>query len=542
MFKRKKRARKARAVGPRMTLGDLRLSPEDRPGGGPVPRAKSRAPKGRGGGSSGGRPPRKPSRRAPRQKRGWFGRTVYWSFIAGIWAFIGVIGFVGWHAMHLPPPEEISVPERPANIMVVAADGSVLANRGETGGEEVRLFELPKHLPQAVLAIEDRRFYSHFGFDPVGLARAAYANFVAGGVTQGGSTITQQLAKNLFLKPDRTMRRKIQEVVLALWLEYNYSKDQILEMYLNRAYLGAGATGVEAAARTYYGKSAREVTLSEAAVIAGLLQAPSRYAPTRNPDTAQARAMTVIGAMRETGYITNDEAKAALFDPAEVKPGSPGGSIGYVADWVADVVPTLIGEIRQDIVVETTVEPRLQTAAEMALVKVIDEEGGERNVSEGAVVAMDPDGAVRALVGGRDYVRSQYNRAVRAKRQPGSSFKPFVFLAAIESGLYPDTLRTDAPVQIGNWTPANYSREFKGPMPLTDALAQSINTVAVRLASEVGTGHIIEAAHRMGIESRLGENLSIALAIRNGTRSPWPPGWTRSPSVRRLDDVAGADL
>jgi penicillin-binding protein 1A len=378
------------------------------------------------------------------------------------------------------------VPERPANIMVVAADGSVLGNRGETGGEEVRLFELPRHLPQAVIAIEDRRFYSHFGVDPIGLARAATVNFTTGGVVQGGSTITQQLAKNLFLKPERTLRRKIQEVVLALWLEYNYSKDEILEMYLNRVYLGAGATGVEAAARVYFDKSAREVTLAEAATIAGLLQAPSRYAPTRNPEIAAARAQVVLGAMLDNGFITEEQAKAALFEPAEVKPATAGGSVGYVADWVAEVVPTLIGELRRDVVVETTVDPAIQSAAERALVEIIDSEGTERGVSEGAVVAMDPDGAVRALVGGRNYVSSQFNRAVKAKRQPGSAFKPFVYMAALEAGLSPDTLRTDAPTQFGNWAPSNYSGEFRGPMPLTDALSLSINTVAVRLTAEVG--------------------------------------------------------
>ena len=325
--------------------------------------------------------------------------------------------------MHLPPPEEISVPERPANIMVVAADGSVLANRGETGGEEVRLFELPKHLPKPC-SPSDRRFYSHFGFDPVGLAARPTPTSSPAASPRGGSTITQQLAKNLFLKTDPPCGARSKKSSSSSWLEYKHSEGPDPRDYLSRAYLGAGATEVEAAARTYYGKSAREVTLSEAAAIAGLLQAPSRYAPTRNPDTAQP-TMTVIGAMRETGYITNDEAKAALFPPVEVKPGRPAAPSATSPTGSPMSSPTLIGEIRQDIVVETTVEPRCKDRGGDGAGQGHRRGGGERNVSEGAVVAMDPDGAVRALVGGRDYVRSQYNvlSAPSASRAPPSSLR-----------------------------------------------------------------------------------------------------------------------
>ncbi len=492
-----------------MNPGDFRVSPEDRVGGAPPGRRRKAA-----------RPAKKRPRRKARTRRprgGIFGRMVYWSFVLGLWAMIGGLGFVGWHAMHLPPQEELAIPERPANIMVVAADGTVLGNRGETGGEEIRLYELPVHLPQAVLAIEDRRFYQHFGFDPIGLVRAALANFSSGTVVQGGSTITQQLAKNLFLRPDRTLQRKVQEVVLALWLEYNYTKDELLEMYLNRAYLGAGATGVEAAARVYFDKSARKLTLAESATIAGLLQAPSRYAPTRNPEIAQGRAQLVLTAMLEAGYISEDEAMLALGSPAVVRPSRVGASVGYAADWVAELVPSLVGELRRDVVVETTIDPNLQRTAERALVGILDSEGAERGVNEGAVVVMAPDGGVKALVGGRDYVRSQFNRAVKARRQPGSAFKPFVYVAAVEKGLGPSTLRTDGPTQYGNWTPTNYSGEFRGPTPLTEALALSINTVAVRLAAEVSPQRVAEAAHRLGIASDLGDNLSIALGTSEVT-------------------------
>ncbi|MEJ8572628.1 penicillin-binding protein 1A [Microbaculum marinum] len=513
---------------------DLRLRPEDRVGGGPVQPAKpkSRAKPARKasvktGTKSAKAPassrrarPRKPAKRR-RGKGGGIGRTigrlVYLGFVLGLWALIGVMGVIGYFAMTLPPPEELAVPERPANVMVVAADGTVLGNRGETGGEAVRLFELPPYLPQAVMAIEDRRFYSHFGIDPVGLARAVFVNFTAGGVRQGGSTITQQLAKNLFLKPERTIRRKVQEVLLALWLEHKYSKDEILEMYLNRVYLGGGATGVEAAARTYYGKSAREVTLAEAATIAGLLKAPSRYAPTANPDLAEERAQTVISAMVDAGFISDDDAKLALISGAEMRPQTPGEAAGYVADWVWEQVPSFIGEVRSDIVVDTTIDMRMQNSAEAALVRVLDEQGAEKGVSEGALVAMDTSGAVRAIIGGRNYVKSQFNRAIKAKRQPGSSFKTFVYLAAMEAGLTPETMRNDIPVSFGDWSPGNYSNKYRGPVTLTEGLKDSINTVAVKLTAELGTERVIEAAHRLGIRSEIPNNMSIALGTSEVT-------------------------
>jgi penicillin-binding protein 1A len=501
-----------------MSPYDLRLRPEDRPGAHrpTKPKAKSKtAPATARRSKSLARKGK--SRKRKTQRRGFFGRLFYWSFVLGVWGLIAVMGVVGYFALTLPPPEELAVPERPANVMVVANDGTVLGNRGETGGEAVRLFELPPYLPQAVIAIEDRRFYSHFGIDPMGLLRAAFVNFTAGGVVQGGSTITQQLAKNLFLKPERTLRRKVQEVLLALWLEHKFSKDQILEMYLNRVYLGGGATGVEAAARTFYGKSARDVSLSEAATIAGLLKAPSRYAPTANPDLAEERAQTVLSAMVEAGFITDQDAKQALVSPATVRPQTPGESAGYVADWVWELVPGFVGDLPGDIVVETTIDMRMQDAAERALVTVIDDEGKARGVSEGALVAMDTSGAVRALIGGRNYVKSQFNRAVKAERQPGSSFKTFVYVAAMEAGLTPDTLRNDAPVSYGNWSPGNYNGKFRGPVTLAEGLKDSINTVAVQLTAELGTERVAAAAHRLGIRSDIPDNLSIALGTAEVT-------------------------
>jgi penicillin-binding protein 1A len=370
---------------------------------------------------------------------------------------------------------------------------------------------MPPYLPKAFLAIEDRRFYQHRGIDPVGLVRALAANALHRGVSQGGSTITQQLAKNLFLTQERTMMRKLQEVVLALWLEHKFSKDQILEIYLNRVYFGSGAYGVEAACQRYYGKSARQATLAEAAMLAGLVKSPSRLAPTRNYDAAQRRSQAVLAAVAAEGFAKEDAVKLALAHPPAIVQPSAGGSANYVADFVLDVLDDLIGHPEQDVVVETSIDPALQTAAEGALVDVLAAKGAKFGVSQGAVVAMTPDGAVRALVGGKNYNESQFNRAVSAKRQPGSSFKPFVYLTALEHGLTPESVREDRPIALKGWKPENYRHEYFGPVTLRQALANSLNTVSVRLTLEFGPASVVKTAHRLGISSKLDPNASIAL-------------------------------
>jgi penicillin-binding protein 1A len=337
----------------------------------------------------------------------------------------------------------------------------------------------------------------------VGIARAAVRNITARGVAQGGSTLTQQLAKNLFLTQERTASRKIQEAILALWLERNYSKDQILELYLNRVYFGAGAYGVEAAAQRYFSKSARSVSLAEAAMLAGLVQAPSRLAPKR--------AQMVIAAMVEQGYVSDNSAKTALVTPAEAVDKSGAGSINYAADHVMDLLDDYVGGIDADVTVLTTIDPKTQNQAETTLVEALDAQGAKLNVSQGAVVAMAPDGAIRALVGGRNYPKSQFNRATMARRQPGSAFKPFVYLAAIEAGLTPDTIREDSPVNIKGWQPENYSRDYRGPVTLQTALSLSLNTVAVKLAQEVGVRQVVKVAQRLGINTALQPNASLAL-------------------------------
>jgi penicillin-binding protein 1A len=450
-------------------------------------------------------------KKAPAGRSGWLRRLVYWSLVLAIWAGIGLACLVAYYAAQLPSMASWKVPERPPNARIVSVDGEMIANRGTTGGEAMRLDEMSPWLPLAVIAIEDRRFKEHSGVDPVGLGRAMITNLFSGRLAQGGSTLTQQLAKNLFLEPERTLERKVQEAMLAIWLETQFTKDQILELYLNRVYFGAGAYGVDAAARRYFGKSARDTTLAEAATLAGLLKAPSRLSPTRAPEAAEERAQVVLAAMRREGYITDREAAQAMaMEPGKAK-RYWSGSEHYAADMVMAQLPALIGEMRSDVIVSTTIDLDLQRKAGEVVSRAIAERGERNNVSQGALVAIDGTGAIRALVGGRNYSESQFNRAVDARRQPGSAFKPFVYLAALEAGRTPETVRQDVPVRFGKWTPENYDREYRGAVTLNEALARSLNTVAAQLAMEVGPSAVIETAHRLGIKSELQPNASIAL-------------------------------
>jgi len=487
---------------------DLRLRPQDRTGG-PLS-ARGDAGRYRRGDDA---PPRQSGRRRRRGGSGrWtVGRLIYWLVVLALWAVIGAIGTLVWVGIHLPPIQSLEIPKRPPSVLILGANGATLATRGDMGGAAVPLRELPDYVPKAFIAIEDRRFYAHRGVDPWGILRAVIHDVTRRGTSQGGSTITQQLAKNLFLTQERTISRKLQEVVLALWLEHKFSKAEILELYLNRVYFGSGAYGVEAAAQRYFGKSARHLTLAEAALLAGLVQSPSRLAPSHNPDGAERRARLVLAAMAEQKFIGADAAKIALAHPARAVKPAAAGSVNYVADWVMDAVNDLIGRYDDDIVVETSVDPALQTAAEKALADVLAQKGEKLGVSQGALVAMTPDGVVRALIGGRSYAESQFNRAIAAKRQPGSAFKPFVYLTALEHGLTPDTVREDAPIAVKGWRPENYEHEYFGPVTLTQALANSLNTVSVRLTLEFGPAAVIRTAYRLGIASILEPNASIAL-------------------------------
>src|SRR6187399_2652752 len=516
--RKKSGGRKEPQFGLAAALSELRLSPQDRVANNderPKKSSGKRKPDSDDGEPSRERKARGAKSGAKRRSksRGRFriGRLFYWGAVLGLWATIAVIGVVIWVGAHLPAIQSLEIPKRPPTIQIVGVDGSLLASRGEMAGTNVALKDLPPYLPKAFIAIEDRRFYSHYGVDPIGIARAAVANILHRGVSQGGSTLTQQLAKNLFLTQERTLSRKVQEVALAAWLERKFSKTQILDLYLNRVYFGAGAYGIEAAAQRYFSKPATKLTVAEAATLAGLVRSPSRLAPTRNPNGAEKRAQIVLAAMMDMKFITDDMAKVALIQPAHAVKTAGAGSVGYVADWVMDVLDDLIGRVEEDVVVETSVDPTLQAAAEAALVDELAKNGAKAGVGQGAVVALSPDGAVRALVGGKNYAESQFNRAVAAKRQPGSAFKPFVYLTAIERGLTPDTVREDKPIAVKGWKPENYHHEYHGPVTLTKALAFSLNTVAVRLTQEFGATAVARTAYRLGIASKLDANPSLAL-------------------------------
>jgi penicillin-binding protein 1A len=479
---------------------ELRVSPGDRAGGKPPVRSARRS---------------KSKRR--KSNRSWVGRLAYWSLVLGLWAGIGLIGTLAWVGAHLPPIQSLEIPKRPPSIEIVDAANHPLARRGDKAGAPIALRELPDYVPKAFIAIEDRRFYEHFGIDPYGIVRALIANVLHLGIAQGGSTITQQLAKNLFLTQERTIHRKLQEVLLALWLDHKFSKTRILELYLNRVYFGSGAYGIEQAAQRYFGVSARRLTLSQAAMLAGLVKSPSRLAPTRNYDEAEKRAKMVLAAMTELGFIGKAKERVALASPPRIVAQAGKGSANYVADWVMDEVDDAIGHVDEDIIVHTTIDAGLQREAEAALDGVLNQDGAKYRVGEGALVAMTPGGAVRALVGGRNYAESQFNRAVDARRQPGSAFKPFVYLTALEHGLTPDTVRTDAPISVRGWKPENYEHDYLGPVSLTKALALSLNTVSVRLTLEFGPRAVIHTAHQLGIESHLEPNASIALGTSEVT-------------------------
>ena len=463
-------------------------------------------------------PPRKRKAKPEgRRRRTVLGALVYYGAVLAVWCVIGLGALVAWHAGQLPPIDQLAVPKRPPNIAILADDGTLLANRGDTGGAAIHIKDLPPYLPKAFIAIEDRRFYSHWGVDPLGIGRAVLRNVLKRGGMEGGSTITQQLAKNLFLTQERTISRKIQEAILAVWLEHRYSKDQILELYLNRVYFGSGAYGVEAAARKYFGRPASETTLQEAAILAGLMKAPTKLAPNRNPDAAAERATQVILAMVREGFISENMGKLALINPAQAAAPRGAGSVNYAADYVMDVLNETLGAIDDDIVVTTTLSNALQGAGERALTEELDKKGARFGVSQGALVAIDMNGQVKALIGGRNYAESQFNRAVAARRQPGSSFKPFVYLSALEKGLTPGTVREDAPINLRGWKPENSTHEYQGPVTLTRALSMSLNTVAVRLAMEVSPKTVIATAHRLGVASDLRPDASIALGTSEVT-------------------------
>ncbi len=444
----------------------------------------------------------------------WFKRFVkktalYGGLIVGL--------FLAWCLVTLPSIDELDKFARAPSILVKSEDGQIVGSFGDIYGDYVGFDDLPASLIDAVLATEDRNFYYHIGIDPFGLARALIVDIKAGKIVQGGSTITQQVAKNVFLTPERSIIRKIKEMILAIKLEWRFTKQEILSIYLNRVYLGAGSYGVDAAARRYFGVPARDMTLSESAIIAGLLKAPSRFAPTSNPELARRRAQQVLLNMQDAGYLSGEQTQKAIADLGKAMENRQHSSQSalYFTDWILDQIPEYVGSVEEDLIVITTLRPDWQALAEKALTQVMDKEGETYEAAQAAILAMTPDGAVRAMIGGRSYGASQYNRATQAMRQPGSAFKPFVYLAALEAGVTPETLVDDRPITIpavgGDWSPRNYTGKYLGTITVREALTESINTVAAQIAINVGLDRVINIAHRLGIASPIDPVPSIAL-------------------------------
>lgn len=447
-------------------------------------------------------------------------RLLSFAILAAIWVGIVLAVYIAYCAITLPDLKNAEGLKRKPSVVVLADDGSTIAEYGERSAVPIKLNELPPYLPNALLAVEDRRFYSHLGIDPFGMLRAFTVNLTTGRTVQGGSTITQQLAKNLFLTPDRTLKRKVQEMLIAFWLERTYTKEQILEIYLNRVYFGAGAYGVEAAAQTYFGKPASRVNIREAALLAGLLKAPSRYSPKNDPDEAAARTEVVLAAMKDADMLSGPEARTLKkLPPMNKQRLAIQGEGRYFTDWVVGQAQDMVGDRQVDLVIRTTLDRNLQRSAENTIHRMLDKDGAEFRASQAAAVLLASDGAVRVMVGGRDYQDSQFNRAVQALRQPGSSFKPFVYLAALERGISPDTVMEDAPRRYGKYAPANYDGKYHGEVTLREALAQSYNTIAVALLDQVGVARVRRTAQLLGITTDLPNNLSLALG--SGEVSPY---------------------
>ncbi|HEX5380234.1 MAG TPA: PBP1A family penicillin-binding protein [Phenylobacterium sp.] len=463
-------------------------------------------------------PPAKGGRRRGRGVLVWLGVAVLLlAVIGGVSALTGYV-YVRQHYLQdvpaIPPREQLYALNRAPAIKFFDRTGALIASRGPNFGDRITLRQLPPHVPRAFLAAEDKRFYSHGPVDIIGIARAAYVNHRAGRVVQGGSTLSQQLAKGLFLTPEQNLKRKVQEAVIALRLERMLTKDEVLELYLNRTYFGANAFGVDGAARAYFGKPASQLTLSEAALLAALPKAPSRMALTRNMSAALARQRLILDTMLGEGWITAQEEAEALRDPPRLRPDAMAsdGDMGYALDYATSEVVRLVGPNSPDLMVRLTIDPDLQAAGGKALREVVRGEGARAGASQGAIVALSFDGAIRTMVGGLDYSQSVFNRAVQARRQPGSSFKPFVYATALERGILPSDVRIDEPVKFGDWAPENYGGGYRGAVTVSTALAQSINTVAVKLAQETGGAAIGDLARRFGVTTLPPDpNLSIAL-------------------------------
>ena len=458
------------------------------------------------GGGSGAKPPRTRLQ-----------QVIYWGSVLAVWGVIFLVVFFAVFARGLPDTSSLYNVDRQPSITYLDRNGALIATRGTQQAPPANLDSLPDYVPAAFIAIEDRRFWYHPGFDPIGMSRAMVRNMRAGRVVQGGSTLTQQLAKNLFLTPDQNVKRKVQELMLAVWLELKFTKKEILALYLNRVYFGAGAYGIEAASQRYFDKSAKDLTVGEAALLAGLLKAPSRYSPVSESKRAATRATVVLNQMVETGVITPAQREQAVLEPVRVSRTLASQHAQYFIDWLDKQIRGLVGEPTEDMVVETTLDLTIQTSAERAVNRILTRDAS-KGVQQAALVALDGDGRVRAMIGGASYADSQFNRAVDAQRQAGSSWKPFVYLAAMEAGYTPQTPVVDEPITIGTWSPKNYGGTYGGPTTIAHAVAHSTNTIAASVADKVGRDSVSRAARRLGITSRI--SLDPAMALGTSEVSP----------------------
>ena len=440
----------------------------------------------------------------------YFSNILYGSLVLLVWGMILLVPLVVYYAYDLPDISNLERKNTKSAMMVMAQNGEVISTYGNVYGEWLEYQEIPLSHIEAVIAIEDRRFFDHNGLDLRGLARAIVNNLIAGRMVEGGSTISQQLAKNLYLNADRTFKRKVQELLLSFWLEMKLSKQEILAIYLNRAYFGSGAYGIDAASRTIFGHSARNLTLTEAAMIAGMLKGPALYSPLRDVQRAYDRTSLVLDNMVAVEFIDKLTADIAKKRKVNINNSSAGSDVRYYTDWIIDQVPNLIGQISEPIVIKTTLVPEIQQMATNAVRQILSREERLEN-TQAALVSMDYHGAVQAMVGGRNYNESQFNRVVQAQRQPGSAFKLFIYLAALEAGLSPTTVMRDSPIIFDDWSPKNYNGKFIGDVTLEDAFIKSINTVAVKLSERVNRGSVVDISERLGIQSPLTVEPSLAL-------------------------------
>ena len=450
---------------------------------------------------------------------------------------ITLLMYIGYCILTLPNMEEAINRTRQPSTVIAAENGNEITTFGSVYSEVIHVDELPQYVPDAIISTEDRRFYSHFGFDVISFTRAMLTNMFLGRYAQGGSTITQQVAKNLFLTPNKNIKRKTQELLLAFWLEYKFSKEQILTLYLNRVYLGSGTYGIEAASQKYFQKSSRDLNLKEAAVIAGMLKAPSRYNPIASEERAVDRAKVVVQNMVNNRVLTQMQAENALKMRLGPEKKYNVKDAMHFADWVYNDVNAYIGERDNDIYVLTTLDQDLQQAATRILSETIKANREKRNVTQGAIVVMDKTGAIKAMVGGTDYNKSQFNRAIQALRQPGSAFKPFVYLTALQDGFAPDDVIMDVPLTIGKWKPENADKKYYGEVTLQQALTKSLNLATVNLSEMLSKSEIIRNAERMGITTDIQNSPSLALGtfevkvidmaaaytvLANGGYAVWP--------------------